>query len=113
VNVGVVSLAFAWVVGVYLGGMGLNDILAGFPTQLFITLAGVTLLFSMAQVNGTLERVAERAVRLCRGNAGVIPLMFFVLALGIGTIGPGNIATAALLGLTRVRNRFFLTPRTK
>jgi Na+/H+ antiporter NhaD/arsenite permease-like protein len=97
VNVGVVSLAFAWIVGMVVGGMTLNDVLAGFPTQLFVTLAGVTLLFSMAQANGTLERVAERAVRLCRGNAGLIPIMFFFVALAVATIGPGNIATAALL----------------
>ncbi len=97
VNVGVVSLVFAWIVGVYLGGMSLADSLAGFPTQLFITLAGVTLLFSMAQVNGTLELVAERAVRLCRGNSGFIPVMFFGVALFVATIGPGNVATAALL----------------
>ena len=65
--------------------------------QLFITLAGVTLLFGMANVNGTLQRLAARAVALCRGNAGVIPVMFFVVALVLSSIGPGNIATAALL----------------
>ncbi|MBI1875542.1 MAG: C4-dicarboxylate ABC transporter [Acidobacteria bacterium] len=100
INVGVVSLAFAWIVGVYLGHLPLGDILAGFPTQLFITLVGITLLFAMAQVNGTLARIAERAVRLCRGNVGLIPIMFFVVALGLATIGPGNIATAALLAPT-------------
>jgi Na+/H+ antiporter NhaD/arsenite permease-like protein len=97
VNVGVVSLAFAWIVGVHLGGLPLNTVIGAFPVQLFVTLAGVTLLFGMAHVNGTLERLAARAVGLCYGNAGIIPLMFFVVALGLSTIGPGNIATAALL----------------
>jgi len=96
-NVGVVSLAFAWIVGVYLGGLPLNTVIAGFPVQLFLTLAGVTLLFGMAHNNGTLERLAVRAVRLCRGNAGILPVMFFFVALALSTIGPGNIATAALL----------------
>ena len=53
---------------------------SGFPTQLFLTLAGVTLLFTQAQLNGTLDRVAHAAVRLCRGNVGLMPVMFFVLA---------------------------------
>src|SRR5688572_12984643 len=96
-NVGVVSLAFAWIVGVYLGGLPLATVIGGFPVQLFLTLAGVTLLFGMAHTNGTLERLAVRAVRLCRGNAGILPVMFFLVALGLSTIGPGNIATAALL----------------
>ena len=97
VNVGVVSLAFAWIVGVYLGGIPINQVIGAFPIQLFLTLVGVTLLFGMAHVNGTLERLAARAVALCYGNAGIIPIMFFAVALGLSSIGPGNIATAALL----------------
>jgi di/tricarboxylate transporter len=97
VNVGVVSLALAWIVGVYLGGMRYSDVIGAFPVPLFITLAGVTLLFGMANVNGTLQRLAAKAVTVCRGNAGVIPVMFFVVALVLSSIGPGNIATAALL----------------
>jgi di/tricarboxylate transporter len=97
INVGVVCLAFAWIVGVHLGGMSTGDILEGFPTQLFITLVGVTLFFSMARGNGTLERVTERAVRLCRGHTGVLPIMFFFLAFGLSTIGPGSIGATALL----------------
>ncbi len=62
VNVGIVSLAFAWIVGVYLGGLPLNTVIGAFPIQLFLTLTGVTLLFGMAHVNGTLERLAARAV---------------------------------------------------
>lgn len=96
-NVGLLSLAFAWIIGVYLGGMSLNEVIAGFPVGLFLTLAGVTLLFSQAQVNGTLERVAKHAVRLCRGHRGMVPIMFFVLAATLASVGPGNIATAALL----------------
>ena len=97
VNVGVVSLAFAWIVGVYLGGMPLNAVIGTFPVQLFLTLIGVTLLFGMAGINGTLGRLASRAVGVCRGNAGVIPVMFFLIALALSSIGPGNIATTAIL----------------
>ena len=37
------------------------------------------------------------AVRGCRGNAGLIPLVFFGLSLGVASIGAGNIAAAALI----------------
>ena len=97
INVGVVCMAFAWIVGVHLGGMSTGTILEGFPTSLFITLVGVTLFFSMARGNGTLERVTERAVRLCRGHAGMLPIVFFFLAFAMSTIGPGAIGAAALL----------------
>jgi Na+/H+ antiporter NhaD/arsenite permease-like protein len=97
-NVGVLALALAWLLGVYAGGMSLNEVLSGFPVQLFLTLAGVTLLFTQAHLNGTLDRVANAAVRLCRGNVGLIPVMFFILGLTIASAGPGNVATAAMLG---------------
>ncbi|MGH9720769.1 MAG: SLC13 family permease [Bryobacteraceae bacterium] len=96
-NVGLLSIALAWIIGVYFAGMTANEVMAGFPTQLFLTLTGVTLLFTLAQANGTLDKLAHHAVRVCRGNRGVIPIMFFVLAAGLASLGPGNIATAALL----------------
>jgi di/tricarboxylate transporter len=97
VNVGVVSLAFAWIVGVYLGDMPLAKVIGTFPVDLLLNLVGVTLLFGMANLNGTLGRVAARAVRACRGNAGLIPIMLFFIALGLSSIGPGNIATTAIM----------------
>src|SRR5688500_18471952 len=96
-NVGVLGLALAWIVGVYFGGMRLEDVVGGFPVQLFLTLVGVTLLFTQAQLNGTLDRVAHAAVRACRGNSGLIPVMFFALGCLIASLGPGNVATAAML----------------
>jgi Na+/H+ antiporter NhaD/arsenite permease-like protein len=96
-NVGVLALALAWIIGVYFGGMSVNSVMAGFPTALFLTLVGMTLLFTIAQCNGTLDRLAHHAVRPCRGNRGAIPIMFFLLAAVLASLGPGNIATAAIL----------------
>ncbi len=96
-NVGVVSLAMAWIVGVYLGGMPLAKVIGTFPIDLLLNLVGVTLLFGMANNNGTLGRIAARAVRACRGNAGVIPIMLFAIAVTLSSIGPGNIATTAIM----------------
>ena len=97
VNVGILSMAMALIVGVYLGGMSPDRVLEGFPTPLLITLIGVTLLFSIAEVNGTLSRVTARAVRLCRGHAGFLPIMFFLIGVVIATIGAGATPASALL----------------
>jgi Na+/H+ antiporter NhaD/arsenite permease-like protein len=96
-NVGVLAVALAWIVGVYIGGLPVNIVMGGFPTPLFLTLTGVTLLFALAQCNGTLELITHHAVRLCRGNCGTIPVMFFLLGAALSSMGPGNIATAALI----------------
>jgi Na+/H+ antiporter NhaD/arsenite permease-like protein len=97
INVGVFAVALAWIVGVYIGGIPVATVISGFPTPLFLTLVGVTLLFAIAQCNGTLDRVAHHAVRICRGHRGVVPIMYFVLAASLASIGPGNISTAALV----------------
>ena len=97
INVGVLAVALAWIVGVYLADIPVNTVMAGFPSQLCLTLIGVTLLFALAQTNGTLERITDHAVRLCRGNCGTIPIMFFGLGAAFSAAGPGNIATGALL----------------
>jgi di/tricarboxylate transporter len=96
-NVGILAVAFAWFVGVVIGEKKLDDVLAGFPATLFLMLTGVTLLFTHAQANGTLDRIARHGVRICRGNVGMIPIMFFGLALVLSSVGPGAIAITALL----------------
>ena len=96
-NVGLLAIALAWVIGVYFGHLPLREVTAGFPVDLFLTLAGVTLLFSQARVNGTLDIVAHNAVRLCRGRVGLVPIMYFALGAVLASAGPGNIATTGLL----------------
>jgi len=96
-NVGLLALALAWVIGVYVGDLPLREVTAGFPVDLFLTLSGVTLLFAQAHVNGTLDIVAHNAMRLCRGRVGVVPIMYFALGAVLASAGPGNIATTGLL----------------
>jgi len=97
INVGFLAIALAFMVGVFAGDMRVAEVAAGFPTNLFLILVGVTLLFSQAAVNGTLDKIAKRSVKLARGNVGMIPVIFFFLAAGLAAIGAGNIATTALL----------------
>ena len=97
INVGIVSIAFAFIVGVSFGGMTVREVAGGFPSNLFLILVGVTLLFSLAATNGTLEKLAQRSVKLARGRVGLIPIIFFALSASLAAIGAGNIAATALL----------------
>jgi len=97
VNVGFLAIVLAWIVGVYAGGMSVEQVIAGFPSSLFLTLVGLTLLFSLAQVNGTLDRITHKAVRRAAGTPGVIPFVFFFLTNILASIGPGHIAATALM----------------
>ena len=96
-NVGVLAMAFAWLIGTYVAGWKVEQVAAGFPSSLFLTLTGVTLLFALAESNGTLERVAHRAVGLARGRTRLIPILLFAFAFLLSSVGPGAITTVALL----------------
>jgi di/tricarboxylate transporter len=97
INVGVLSIGLAWLIGVYQAGYKAEAVIAGFPVTLFVMLAGVTLLFAMAEVNGTLERLTHRVVRLAGGSPRVLPILFFTIAMVIASVGPGAISAVALL----------------
>jgi Na+/H+ antiporter NhaD/arsenite permease-like protein len=96
-NVGLLAITLAWIVGVYVAGYKPDEVMAGFPATLFLTLTGVTLLFACADANGTLEQLAHRAVLLVGGNRRLLPVLFFVIALVISTVGPGAISSVALV----------------
>jgi di/tricarboxylate transporter len=96
-NPGLLGIFFAIIVGTGFGGMTGAAVLNGWPVQLFMILLGVTFMFAMAQQNGTMTKFTAYAVRLCKGNTLMIPVIVFLLTTFITTIGPGNIAGTALM----------------
>lgn len=97
VNVGLVSIAFAFVIGRFMVGMPGGDIVGGWPLGLFFMLLGMTLLFGIARVNGTLAILAERAVAATVGETRLIPPAFFLMAGVIAAVGAGNIVVCAIV----------------
>jgi di/tricarboxylate transporter len=96
-NVGLIAIACAWLIGVYLAGMKPDAVLGGFPSGLFLTLTGVTLLFAVAQVNQTFEALSQRAIRLVGSSVHLMPLMFFLLTFVFSVVGPGAVPAIAMV----------------
>ena len=96
-NTGVLAVALAYIVGVYFAGLSVSVVSTYLPEQLVLTLVGITLMFGMAQQNGTLDRLAGFAIKAARGQPALLPLIFFLLTFTLSAIGPGNIAAVALL----------------
>lgn len=95
-NVGILAIPLAWAVGLY-AGRGADAVLSGFPASLFVTLAGVTLLFALAESNGTIGNLAARLTRAAGGRARLLPAIVFAVACVISTCGPGAIPATALV----------------
>jgi len=96
INVGLLAIPMAWIVGLY-AGRPADAVLAGFPSSLFITLTGVTILFTLAEVNGTVAVLAKRLLALARGRHALVPPIIFLIACIISTVGPGAIVSVALV----------------
>ena len=96
-NVGFLGIAFGIIVGGVFAGTPATKVMNAFPLSLFMILVGVTFLFSMAQTNGTMEKLTAYSIRACKGNTALVPIIIYILATFITTIGPGNIAGCALM----------------
>ncbi len=95
-NIGTLSIGLALVIG-WLGNVKIPTIVQGFPSNLLILLGGTTYLFSIAQTNGTLEKISRYAVKAVRGRAALLPIVLFVVAFALSALGPGQITISALL----------------
>ena len=96
-NVGFLGIAFGIIVGGVFAGTPASKVMNAFPLSLFMILVGVTFLFGMAQTNGTMEKLTAYSIRACKGNTSLVPIIIYILATFITTIGPGNIAGCALM----------------
>lgn len=97
INIGVLAVALAAIVAVLFAGWKPDRLAEVFPGTLFLTLVGVTLLFAAAQSNGTLEAIAERVVALSGGHAALLPILFFLFAGVLSSLGPGAVPATALI----------------
>lgn len=106
INMGTLGFVAAFLVGTIAVGMDTDDIIAGFPSDLFLTLVGVTYLFAIAQNNGTVDLMVRGALRLVRGRVAFIPwVMFGITAVltALGALGPAAVAIIAPIALTFAR----------
>jgi len=96
INVGVLALVLAWIVGAATAHMNAEAIAAGFPASLFLTLLGVTLLFSLADANGTLSGLARQLIPRSGDPRMVLPVVFAVSCV-VSAVGPGAVAATSFL----------------
>jgi len=97
VNMGVLGMVAAFIVGTYVSGLEVADVFAAFPVQMFILLAGVTYLFAIALNNGTLDMIISAGLKLVKGNVGLLPWVLFSLAALLSAVGASTVAIGPIL----------------
>lgn len=102
VNLGALGLVATFGVGLLLTREDFDKLISGFPVDALILLVGVTYLFGIATVNGTIQWLVNAVSRLARGNRLVIPWLLFLVTAVIcnaGAAGPVGAALVAPIGL--------------
>jgi di/tricarboxylate transporter len=102
VNMGVLALVAAFIIGGAYTDLLAEDIALLFPGDLFVLLVGITYLFAIAQSNGTIGWMVHASVRAVGGRLAVIPWVVFVVAgilTAVGALSPAAVAILAPLAL--------------
>src|SRR4051812_31050656 len=97
INMGILAFVGAFLIGTLVAGLGTKEIIAGFPTGLFLTLVGITYLFALAQNNGTIDWLVGLAVRAVGGRIAAIPWIMFLVAAALTSVGAVSPAAVAIL----------------
>ena len=95
-NTGLLAIGFALILG-RLSGISDKEIISGFNYSLFMILLGVTYLFSLAQLNGSLELLAKKVVALAGKHTFMIPIVIYVFSVVLSALGPGTVPTMAIM----------------
>lgn len=87
IHLGLLALTAAYGVGTFLGGETFAEITAGFPVTILVLLLGITYLFSIARDAGIVGWIIQKSLGLVRGRLALIPWVFFLLAILLGSMG--------------------------
>src|SRR5687767_5495349 len=87
IHLGVLMLPAAVAVGVWLAGMPIRDILAGFPINILVLIAGVTYFFGIAQGNGTIDSAIHKLIGAVGDRRALLPFLIFLITAGVASMG--------------------------
>ncbi|MET9992826.1 SLC13 family permease [Streptomyces mutabilis] len=87
ISLGLLAFVAAFAVGTAVSDIPLDKIQSFFPGDLFFTVLGITLLFGMAQVNGTIDLLLQKALVVVRGKRWAVAWMMFVIAAALMSFG--------------------------
>ncbi|MBO8190117.1 SLC13 family permease [Streptomyces oryzae] len=102
INLGILAFVATFAVGTASLGLTEDEIFEGFPVDLFVTIVGVTYLFSVARRNGTIDLLVAAGVRMVRGKVALIPWVLFLIAAlltAFGTFTPAAVALLVPIGM--------------
>jgi di/tricarboxylate transporter len=97
INIGLFAIAFAYLIGSFALGLSPNDIIKMWPLKIFFIIFSVSLFYSFAIINGTLEKLAEHLMYRCRNFPHLLPYAIFITTTIIAALGAGYYTVLAFM----------------
>lgn len=95
--IGLISMFFAYAIGVFGMGLKTSVVVAMFPAKILFTIIGICWLFGYANENGTLRQITLILVYKFRKFPSLLPWIFFLIAGVICMTGASPYAPNAVL----------------
>lgn len=95
-NAGICAIFAATILAIFMD-VPQKDVIAGFGSNLFITLLGICLLCTIAQVNGSLELFAKKCVSRIGSRTWLAPIVVWLIGVVLSGVGPGSIPTLGVV----------------
>ncbi|MFE4719226.1 hypothetical protein ACFRLW_22825, partial [Streptomyces sp. NPDC056728] len=95
-NIGLAALPAAFLVGLA-ADRSADEVTSFFPGDFFVLLVGITALFAVAQINGTLDWLLDGILRLVGGRALLVALVPFLIGAVLTAVGTLPAAATAIV----------------
>ena len=97
VNVGLITIAFAYIFGCYVLGMKTSAVIALWPTSLFFFIMTASFFYGIAVTNGTLALFSEHVIYAFRSMPWIIPIVMWAVCFAVSGLGPGPTTVFAFM----------------
>lgn len=98
VNTGILSLAFAYLIGCFVLNMKVNEVIALFPVKILFLLFSVCLFYGYAIQNGTLKILSDHVIYRFRSHTKFLPFVLYFLSFGLAALGASAPAISSFMG---------------
>lgn len=97
INIGLPAMAFAYLIGSFVLNMKPADVISLWPLGIFFVILAISLFFSFANANGTLETLAASILYRFRAYPAMLPVVIFFVSALIAALGAGYYAVMVIL----------------
>ncbi|CRI62522.1 Malonate permease [Streptococcus pneumoniae] len=87
INIGLLAIAFSYLIATTLMGLSPKELLHFWPTSLFFTIFSVSLFYNVATTNGTLDVLAQHILYRTRTHPNALYMILYLMATLLSALG--------------------------